>query len=74
MTDLTTVLGLAALAGGIWWLARRAARGGGSTRRDDIDYETLREAEDEVRDLDALATPDDAAQDLPDWGPGAPRG
>lgn len=35
--------------------------------------EELTEAEDEVRDLDALATPEDATQELPDWGPGAPR-
>ncbi len=35
--------------------------------------EELAEAEDEVKDLDALATPEDASRELPDWGPGAPR-
>ena len=33
----------------------------------------LAQAEDEVRSLDAMATPEDAAEHLPDWGPGAPR-
>jgi hypothetical protein len=35
--------------------------------------EELAEAEDEVRELDAMATPEDAAEQLPDWGPGVPR-
>ena len=33
----------------------------------------LAEAEEEVRELDALATPEDATEALPDWGPGVPR-
>ncbi len=37
------------------------------------DEDELAEAEDEVRDLDVMATPEDAAQTLPDWGPGVPR-
>jgi hypothetical protein len=37
------------------------------------DEEELAQAEDEVRGLDAMATPEDAAEQLPDWGPGAPR-
>ena len=35
--------------------------------------EELAQAEDEVRALDAMATPEDAASELPDWGPGVPR-
>jgi len=35
--------------------------------------EELAQAEEEVRDLGAMATPEDAATDLPDWGPGVPR-
>lgn len=35
--------------------------------------EELARAEDEVRGLDAMATPEDAAEHLPDWGPGVPR-
>ena len=37
------------------------------------DEETLADAEEEVRDLDVMATPEDATQALPDWGPGVPR-
>lgn len=37
------------------------------------DDEELAQAEDEVRRLDAMATPEDAEQQLPDWGPGVPR-
>ena len=33
----------------------------------------LAQAEEEVRDLDISATPEDAAEVLPDWGPGVPR-
>jgi hypothetical protein len=45
--------------------ARKAAR----DADDEIDYETLEQAEREVRDLDADATPEDGfAGD--DWGPG----
>ena len=36
------------------------------------DPEALADAEREVRELDAFASPEDAS-DLPDWGPGAPR-
>ena len=35
--------------------------------------EELAKAEEEVRDLDVMATPEDATQALPDWGPGVPR-
>ncbi len=38
---------------------------------DDVD--ALEAAEREVRDLDVHATPEDAKEDIPDWGPGAPR-
>lgn len=41
------------------------------TRSDD--EEELAKAEEEVRDLNVMATPEDATQALPDWGPGAPR-
>jgi len=62
------VVGLVAIA----WLIRRPARPATDPR--DRDTATLADAEREVRDLDALATPDDAADQLPDWGPGAPKG
>lgn len=37
-----------------------------------LDEETIA-AEQEVRDLDALTTPEDADDELTDWGPGAPK-
>ena len=37
------------------------------------DEDELAQAEEEVRDLDVMATPEDATQALPDWGPGVPR-
>jgi hypothetical protein len=56
-----------------WLLARpRRARHEGLCD-EDVDRETLEHAEDEVRDLDAFAAPEDADDDLPDWGPGAPK-
>jgi hypothetical protein len=39
---------------------------------DEIDYEELERAEDEVRDLGADARPEDGFEGN-DWGPGAPR-
>lgn len=41
--------------------------------RDDVDEDVLREAEDEVRGLNAMSGPDDADDNLPDWGPGVPK-
>ena len=38
-----------------------------------VDDEELTRAEDEVRDLDVMTTPEDAERQLPDWGPGVPR-
>lgn len=38
-----------------------------------IDREELDAAEREVRDLDALTSPEEANEQMPDWGPGAPR-
>lgn len=37
------------------------------------DENDLAQAEAEVRDLDVSTTPEAAEQQLPDWGPGAPR-
>ncbi|UCG87051.1 MAG: hypothetical protein JSW71_00450 [Gemmatimonadota bacterium] len=38
-----------------------------------IDEDELARAEDELSDLGAMATPEDAAETVPDWGPGAPK-
>ncbi len=40
---------------------------------DSINRAILDEAEAEVSELDALTTPEEATEDLPDWGPGAPK-
>lgn len=50
-------------------LSRRVRAGGDPIE----DPDELARAEREVRDLDAFASPEDAPQDLPDWGPGVPH-
>ncbi len=44
----------------------------GAERDDGIDWEELRRAEEEVRDLDPDAKPEEGWEG-DDWGPGAPR-
>jgi hypothetical protein len=39
----------------------------------DVNEEELARAEDELRQLDAGATPEEAEEELDDWGPGAPK-
>lgn len=64
-----TFLVLVVVGAGLWLARKRPPR-----RRDAVyDPELLREAEEEVRDLGAFSTPEDAEDDLPDWGPGAPK-
>jgi hypothetical protein len=59
------------LAGVLLWLVLAPARRRvGAPRPDD---ETI-EAEREVQDLDAFTSPEDADDQLPDWGPGVPKG
>lgn len=52
--------------------SRRGPSARGPAGSDEIDYEELRRAEDEVRDLGADARPEDGFEG-DDWGPGAPR-
>jgi hypothetical protein len=59
------------LAGVLLWLVLAPARRRQTAGRQ-IDEETLN-AEQEVRDLDAFTTPDDADDELTDWGPGVPK-
>ncbi len=74
---------IAVLVGVLLWLllapasrgrvrGRGRGRGRGRMAESRLDEETVA-AEQEVRDLDALGTPEDADDELPDWGPGAPR-
>jgi hypothetical protein len=69
MTLLALGIGALALIGGMLVLLRRPERSGSP---DDRDEETLEEAEREVRDLGAMTSPDEADDELTDWGPGAP--
>ena len=60
------------LAGVLAWLLLAPAKSGGA-QPDDIDAETLSAAEQEVRDLGVSTSPEDADDELPDWGPGVPK-
>jgi len=66
---MTVGLGLAVLAliGGLLVLLRRPAH---TPEPDDRDQDVLEAAEREVRDLGALKSPEDADDELQDWGPG----
>jgi|GEM_PF-3243793 len=72
---MTSGLTLAALAvvAAVVWLVARMRDPETEADPDAIDHELLDEAEREVRDLDAFADPEDADDQLPDWGPGAPH-
>ncbi|MGD2134977.1 MAG: hypothetical protein PVF27_02405 [Gemmatimonadales bacterium] len=75
-SSLTLVVLVAVLAAVFAWLVGRPGRRGradGTTADEAIDRETLAEAESEIEGLDAFATPEDAEDELPDWGPGAPK-
>ena len=45
---------------------------GPADRDDEIDYEELERAEEEIRDLDVNARPEDGFEG-DDWGPGVPK-
>ena len=66
---------LLVLVAGLWWLVVRPRRSGAAPRAEhpDVDQHVLDEAEREVQELDALTQPEDADDELPDWGPGAPK-
>ena len=76
ISALTVGIILAGSATFLWWLFG-ALHGSRSTGKKhptaEIDEAVLADAEREVRELDAFATPDDAAEEIPDWGPGAPK-
>lgn len=76
MPSPTTLFLALLVIGAVLWIVRRVQRAEARrhTSERDLDRDVLEAAEREVRDLDALSTPEDAEDDLPDWGPGAPRG
>lgn len=51
----------------VWLLS-----GGPGPSDETADDETAA-AEDEVREVDAFRSPEEAEEELPDWGPGAPN-
>ncbi len=67
------IIALSALLAWILRVPSGQADASPETGESDIDYDELGAAESEVQDLDAFASPDDADDDLHDWGPGAPK-
>jgi hypothetical protein len=65
------LLALAAVL--VWIFAGGKAGARRRHRSPDVDDDELAEAEEELRQLDAGATPEAAEEELDDWGPGAPR-
>ena len=72
--DVDVVAGVlvVVLGGVLAWLLLMPSKS--RARPEDIDAEELAAAEQEVRDLDAFTSPEDADDHLPDWGPGVPKG
>jgi type IV secretory pathway TrbD component len=61
---------IAVLLGVLIWLLAGSSRNAGPSARRDPETEA---AEDEVRNLDAFTSAEEAEEELPDWGPGAPK-
>lgn len=68
---MVQVMALLVVVGAVAWMLRRPSRTADAGH--DRDDDELHAAEREVRDLPSHATPDDAGEHLPDWGPGAPK-
>ena len=66
---MTLVIGALVLLAGLLWLMRSRSTPDPDARDQDV----LNEAESEVQDLDAMASPEDADDALPDRGPGTAR-
>lgn len=72
---MTAAVLLIVLAGAVTWVMVRSSNYAEIHPPDNgIDYDELEAAEDEVRELDAFTDPEEADDQLPDWGPGAPKG
>ena len=72
MVSLALVL-LIFAAAFAWMIGSRSRRRASSRRAGPAveDPDELAAAEEEVRELDAFTRPEDADEQLPDWGPGA---
>lgn len=67
---MVLIIAALVLVGGLLWLIYLPSRS--APDADARDQDVLDDAEAEVRDLDAMAAPEDAQDRLPDWGPGTP--
>ncbi len=78
VTSASIAIVIIALAAVLLWFLGRPSHPGRrisehAERDQNLDHEVLAEAEQEVRDLDPLASPEEAEEELPDWGPGAQK-
>ncbi len=73
MTLLIVLLSLVLLLAVLFVIPRGESRRSRGVRNANIDEDELLEAEEELRHLDVTVTPEEAAEELPDWGPGVPR-
>ena len=73
MTLLIVLLSLVLVLAVLFVVPRGKSTGPRRANATDIDEEELLEAEEELKDLDVLATPEGAATEIPDWGPGVPK-
>lgn len=69
---------LAAFTAALIWIVFRSrdgsTRSGADVGEDgEVDRDVLSDAEEEVRGLGSFVTPEDAIEELPDWGPGTPK-
>jgi hypothetical protein len=72
-SEIAITLAIVSASGILIWLLRTPAdSSSGTILRDDIDIDELMAAEEEVQDLDAFTQPEEADEELRDWGPGAP--
>jgi len=70
MQPLPTIFLVLLVIGAVLWLTRSRRT---QPTHDSVDRDMLEDAEKEVQGLSTFATPDDAEDELQDWGPGAPK-
>lgn len=75
---MSSIVGVLAVivGGGLVWLLFGSGKPGrrpSTGKTVAADYDQLEQAEAEVRGLDVFTSPEDADDEIPDWGPGAPK-
>lgn len=72
--NVTVAVLLIVLAGAVtWFMVRSSGYAELNAADDEIDHDELSAAEQEVQELDVFTDPEEADDQLPDWGPGAPK-